>query len=775
MARTAQRVEIGKRKLELSNLEKILFPEDEVLKAEVIQYYLAIAPTILNHIKGRPLSLIRFPDGIYGEQFFQKNRPDWAPDWIEQVQLGQENLKNYVVATEEASLVWLANLACLELHHISARKPELGKPDYMVFDLDPPEGYGFKDIIDIAFRLKDHLESFDYVPFVKTSGKKGLHVQVPIEPNWEFDEVFKTMKGIADPFVKQNSDTTLHIKKESRKGRVLIDIYRNRPSQTIVSAYSLRGVEGAPVSMPLTWDELEDLESPSEFTIQNSMERVLTEGDAWEAIAAYARPLHTKATKSERGLAVEPSEHYKMPDQLLKYAQKRNFKSTPEPRPVLKTGNDDTFVIHRHHASRLHYDLRLEENGVLRSWAVPRGMPPEPGIMRLAVATEDHPMEYLGFEGTIPRGQYGGGNMWRYCLGRYQITKEKKKGFYFRINSPELNAEYRIHETKDKEWLLERVDKPQIDWLSQPIQFMLSQSAEKVPKGDDFVYEVKWDGIRAMIVLHEGEIKIWSRNQNDITDKFPELQDVEGHFRTGTAVFDAEIVVLDNKGRPDFKKVIRRIQQSTEGGIKRMASSNPAYCYLFDCLYLDGRAIVNEPLIRRKEWLKDSLKIGGNYRMSEEVTEGEELFAAAKEMNLEGIMAKDRTGKYYPGKRAASWVKVKVRNTVDCIILGFTEGKGDRSKFFGALHIGEKVNDEIQYRGKVGSGFGSKNMKEISDVLKGYDSIDRYIKEKPIDNAVSTWIEPIMICEIQYASITDNNTYREPVFVRLRPDLSLSD
>jgi len=176
MARTSQWVEIGKRKLELSNLEKVLYPDDHVLKAEVIQYYLKIAPTILNHIKGRPLSLIRYPDGIYGEQFFQKNRPDWAPQWIESVELGQNRPKQYTVATESATLVWLANLACLELHHTHSRKPHLDKPDYMVFDLDPPEGYNFHDVIDISLRLKEHLEMLDYVPFVKTSGKKGIHV-----------------------------------------------------------------------------------------------------------------------------------------------------------------------------------------------------------------------------------------------------------------------------------------------------------------------------------------------------------------------------------------------------------------------------------------------------------------------------------------------------------------------------------------------------------------------------------------------------------------------
>ena len=681
-----------------------------------------------------------------------------------------EKVKQYVVATETASLVWLANLACLELHHTSSRKQHLDKPDYMVFDLDPPEGYDFEDVKDIAFRLREHLIDHDYVPFVKTSGKKGLHVVVPIEPNWTFDEVFKTLKKLADPFVKEHADTTLHIKKEARKGRVLLDIYRNRTSQTIVAAYSLRGAPGAPVSMPVAWEELPEVASPEDFTIENVMEIVQRDGDIWEAIGAYAQPIHTHRKKGS-AKKVDPSEHYKMPEQLVRYADKRNFESTPEPRPMLSIGNDDTFVVHRHHATRLHYDLRLEQEGVLKSWAVPRGMPPEPGIKRLAVATEDHPMEYLSFEGTIPKGQYGGGDMWRYAMGRYAITKEKKDGFYFKLQSPELNAEYRMYKTGEKDWLLERVDEAQHDWLHSPVDFMLSRSERKPPKGEDFLYEVKWDGIRAMITLNEGEITIRSRNQNDITDKFPELQLFDESFRAYSGVFDGEIVCLDAEGRPNFKKVIRRIQQSTEGGIKRASSTSPAHCYLFDCLHLDGRNIMQEPLVRRREWLKDSLKRGGAYRLSESVEDGEGLFEAAGKMNLEGIMAKDRTSRYHPGRRSESWIKVKVRNTVECLILGYTEGKGDRKPYFGALHIGEQTEEGLIYRGKVGSGFTEKSMKEIFHVVDQVKKVKRMIDEVPPDEKVTTWIDPVLTCELEYASLTPNDTYREPVFVRLRPDL----
>src|SRR5690606_4550504 len=208
--------------------------------------------------------------------------------------------------------------------------------------------------------------------------------------------------------------------------------------------------------MPLTWDELENVESPREFNILNAVDKVLLDGDAWEGIDAYAVQLHTHRSKKTSGTRkVKENPKYKSPEQLEAYAKKRDFNKTPEPAARVIEDEGHRFVVHRHHASRLHYDLRLEKDGVLKSWAVPKGLPPFPGIKRLAVQTEDHPMEYLKFDGKIPKGQYGAGEMWIYALGKYQITKDKKDGFYFRLTSKEVTGEYRIHKTKEKEWLLE--------------------------------------------------------------------------------------------------------------------------------------------------------------------------------------------------------------------------------------------------------------------------------------------------------------------------------
>jgi bifunctional non-homologous end joining protein LigD len=776
MPRTSQIARVGKRKVELSNLKKVLYPADHILKAQLIEYYLKVAPTILLHVKGRPLSLVRYPDGIDGERFFQKNRPEWAPEWIEHVMLGgpgKEEKVDYVIATEEASLAWLANLACIELHHMHCRLPHLDRPDYFVFDLDPPERYRFKDLVEIALDMKEHIESFGYRPFVKTTGSRGLHLLVPIEPRWTFDKVFDAAQEVAKRFIDSHRrSTTLHLKKEARRGKVLVDIYRNRPYQTIVSAYSVRGLPGAPVSMPLRWDQLAGTRGAADFNLHAVPGHLARNGDAWEGIAAYAAALHTarKEAPTKKGYATPPQ--HKTSEMLSEYARKRSFDKTPEPQPAMEVGKGDAFVVHRHHATRMHYDLRLEQGGVLKSWAIPKGLPPRPGIIRLAVATEDHPLEYINFEGSIPKGQYGAGKIWIYARGRYEITRQKKNGFYFRLHSGEISAEFRMHHSKENEWLIERVDKPQVDWLRDPIEVMLAQSADEPPESGDYLYEVKWDGIRAMIALDEGEARILSRNQHDITGKFPELLIPDRSFRTASALFDVEIVCLDGAGMPVFKNVMHRIQQNSKAAIERAHSRYPAICYVFDCLFLDGRPIVNEPLVRRRAWMEDAIKRDTPYRVSEAVTEGVELFKAAVKMGLEGIMAKERNSTYRPGARSAQWLKIKKRQTTECVIIGYTRGKGDRGALFGALQLALREGNDLRYLGKVGTGFDVKSAKETFAYLKDVKHVKRPIKEKPRDDAQTVWIEPKVICEVQFASLTKDGRLREAVFLRLRPDLA---
>jgi len=765
MSKEKVHVQVGKRALGLTNLNKVLYPKDHIVKAEVIEYYLKLAPTILNHIRGRALSLVRYPDGIEGEQFFQKHRPEWTPDWIDYKRLGQERKKEYIVAKEEATLVWLANLACLEIHQIHSFSDKSDKPDYIVYDLDPPEtGYELEQLKDIAFKLKDHLERLGYHVFLKTTGGKGLHLITPIEAKYDFETCFNTTKEIGTTFINKNADTTLHIKKEARKGRVLIDIYRNRPSQTIISPYSLRGKDGATASTPISWEELAQLKNLSDWNIKTTAERVLNQGDEWESIRGYAIPLHTdKNVLITKNLPINPK--HKTPEQLASYEAKRDFSKTSEPEAMIDGTEGSRFVIQRHHASNLHYDLRLEQDGILKSWAVPRGMPPFPGVKRLAVQTEDHPLKYLTFEGEIPKDEYGGGMMWIYASGKYEITKEKKNGFYFHLSGKQMNGEYRMHLMKDKEWLMERVDNPQSDFFKSPFKPMLADASKNVPMGD-YIYEVKWDGIRALIHLNEGELKIYSRNLNDITDQFPELKVPEKAFRINNAIFDSEIVCLDSEGKANFKKVIKRLMSKKNFDYE--SKKSPAYCYLFDCLYLDGRSLMNDPLERRRWWMIDSVRIGEtNYRISETVDDGKALFEASKQLGVEGIMAKELGSKYYSGKRSDVWIKVKVKETMDCVIIGFTKGEGERSASFGSLQLAENKEDKLVYRGRVGTGFDENSLKNLTNQFQSLLSEAKPIAEEAHEEKKTIWLAPEIICEVEYSMLTENGTLRDAVFKQI--------
>ena len=765
MAKQKVHVEIGKRKLDLSNLEKVLYPEDHFVKAQVVQYYLTMAPAILRHLKFRPLSMVRYPDGIYGEQFFQKNRPDWTPDWIDYIRLGNDRKKEYVMANEEATLVWLANLACLELHQMHCLSHDSTAPDYIVYDLDPPEGYSFESLKTIAFHLKEHLERFGYHTFVKTTGGKGLHVITPIVTRYTFEETFQTAKALASSFLEKNTQVTLQIKKDARQGKVLVDIYRNRPSQTIISAYSLRGKAGATVSTPVSWEQLEDLQSNKDLNLLTVPTLIEENEDPWESVRAWAIPLHTdKRVIVERGHP--PNERHKSTEQLEEYEAKRDFSKTPEPDLTGEAGGGNRFVIQRHHASHLHYDLRLEQEGTLKSWAVPRGMPPYPGVKRLAVQTEDHPLKYLTFEGEIPKGEYGGGMMWVYNSGRYEITKEKKNGFYFSLTSKDSRADYRMHLMKGKEWLLERVDTPAVNYLDHAIKPMLADSAKKPPTGD-FLYEIKWDGIRVLITLDEGKLTIRSRNLNDITAQFPELDIAEEAFRINNAVFDGEIVCLDPEGKADFKKVIKRLMTKPGKNLETFVRKNPAHCYLFDCLYMDGKSLMKDPLIRRRDWLIDTVRKETPYRISETVEDGVALFDAAKLHGIEGIMAKGKMGKYYPGKRSGDWIKVKVKTSKDFLIVGYTKGEGERERYFGSLQLAELVDKEIVYRGRVGTGFDENLLQRLKEEMDNIGETAKVISCEAHEEKKTVWIEPKLVGEVEFSMITDNGTLRDPVFKKL--------
>ncbi|MEP7271189.1 MAG: non-homologous end-joining DNA ligase [Acidobacteriota bacterium] len=768
MARKAVLANVGRRKIEVTNLDKVLFPADGITKAALMAYYLRIAPTLIMHLKGRPLTLVRYPDGIHGEQWFQKNRPDFTPEWIETIE--HEKIK-YLLCEENACLAWLANLASIEIHQMTVRRPELNRPDMIVFDLDPPEGEVFTRVVEVSLLLKERLERLGYQPFAKSSGRKGIHVAVPLIVADDIDTVFAAAQEIAKGFVEKHPKLlTMQMKKEARQGKLFVDIYRNRRSQTVVAAYSVRAADRAPVSMPLPWEEIESLKDPSIWNIETAPERVAAEGDAWAAFGAYAVRIHTVRAASVAVAGGAETE------KLALYARKRQFDRTPEPAPLVPIiTRGDAFVVHRHHASHLHYDLRLEMEGVLKSWAVPRGLPPRPGIKRLAVETEDHPLSYLTFEGKIPAGEYGAGTMWVFAQGRHEITKKKKDGYYFRLHSEALTADYRVFQTRGKECLLERLDAPQNDWLANPPLPMLAELGDKPFSSEDHLFEVKWDGIRALIIVEDGQISIRSRSGRDITALFPELQGASDSLRATCAIFDAEIVCLDEDGVPKFEKVIRRIHQASASSIERRRKKDPAVCYVFDCLYLDGRPIVHEPLTRRREWMEDAIRKGTVYRVSGAFDDGPALYEATAQHGLEGIIAKRRDSRYLPGQRSRDWLKIKVRQTEICVIVGYTQGKGNRESTFGALHLGRYGKGRLHYLGKVGTGLDDSRLKALGDELQRLKKVPPPFEKRVEDESHSTWVEPALVCQVSYLEVTSEGSLRHPVFLKLRPDLSPAD
>ena len=758
--------EVEGQKVRLSNIDKVIYPNANITKAEIIQYYLSVADEFLKYSRNRPLTLIRFPDGIEGESFYAKAKPHWTPDWVDSFAISHSDEKiNYIVPKTKADIAWLANLSALELHPMQFTIDNEEVPDHFIFDLDPPEGADFDVVREIAFLVRDFLNAYDYPTFCKTSGSKGIHIFVPIKRLYTHDEMNQSVKKLANKFVKKYPDiATLHLNKSKRKGRILIDIFRNRKSHTTVAPYSLRGKAGAPISMPIDWQTLREIKSSKHFTIKNYDTYLDQSIHSWKDFYTSAVELHDRK--------VEGPDLAKLKEEKLKeYYAKRNFDDTPEPKAIATIGTNNRYVIQLHDASNLHYDLRLEEDGTLLSWAIPKGLPLRRGVKRMAIRTEDHPMSYLTFEGVIPKGNYGAGQMWIYERGTFEWIKKSKKKYKIKIAYKDKSCIYYLYNTKGSQWLVElkSEDMPTID-IAKDYQPMLAEAEDKLLT-KNYEYEIKWDGIRAIVHLDDDKVTLTSRGKNDLTDKFPELHDITSYLEVEQGIFDGEIVCLDDVGKPIFNKVISRMHTQGEHNIMLKSKSNRAVLYLFDCLMYDGKLITHLPLVTRRAWLKAAFSKQESYRFSKSFEDGAQLLEAVKDIGLEGIMMKDVDGKYHIGSRSKAWLKLKTRHTAEVCIIGYTKGKGDRSKYFGSLHLASRDGDVLAYKGRVGSGFNGEQLDRYHKIFQEY-----IIKEKPISDKVdqekaTVWMEPILTCTIRYASLTNNGTFREPVFVQLNlPD-----
>jgi bifunctional non-homologous end joining protein LigD len=450
--------------------------------------------------------------------------------------------------------------------------------------------------------------------------------------------------------------------------------------------------------------------------------------------------------------------------------------------PVAGSGAADglpRFVIHEHHARRLHWDLRLERDGALASWALPKGLPEAPGENHLAVAVEDHPLEYLGFEARIPKDQYGAGEVSIWDRGTYECLKWEPRKVEVALHGERVDARYALFpidkDEQPKNWLIHRMD-PAADPDREPmptrIAPMLARAGSLPAQDGGWAYEIKWDGVRAIAYSQPGELRVESRNLKDITDTYPELFALGAALGSHGAVLDGEIVAFDDAGRPSFEALQRRMHIASRAQARKLAQGTPATYVIFDLLWLDGHSLMREPYHQRRARLAALALNGASWQTPEHaVGEGRALLAASADRGLEGIVAKRLDSNYQPGQRTTSWVKIKTVARQELVVGGWMPGKGRRSDSVGALLLGvHDRNGELRYVGRVGSGFSDAELARLPRLLAPLErSTSPFTAgEKPPRGAL--FCEPQLVVEVEFANWTAGGSLRAPTYKGLRGD-----
>ncbi|MGH3005298.1 MAG: DNA ligase D [Gaiellaceae bacterium] len=456
---------------------------------------------------------------------------------------------------------------------------------------------------------------------------------------------------------------------------------------------------------------------------------------------------------------------------LTEYERKRDRRKTPEPfGPGGRRRKEPIFVVQRHDARRLHYDFRLERGGALASWAVPKGIPREPGQRHLAVHVEDHPLEYATFEGEIPAGQYGAGTVEIWDSGTYELLEEKKDGgLTVRLAGERLGGTWTLVPAKldgnPKNWLLVRKRDDSVSLPKGPATDyvpMLATLASEVPSGSGWLFEVKWDGYRAIARVEGGEATLTSRRGNDLTVRFPSVAKALAQaVRTPDCVLDGEVCALDEQGRSSFSVM----QQG----------SGPLVFYAFDLLEVDGEPLLDLPLDERRERLEGLLdRRNETVRLSEAFEDGQALYEAAKEQGLEGVIAKRADSRYQPGKRTREWLKVKTHGRQEFLIAGYTRGQGRRSGRLGSLVLAVNRGGELSYAGNCGTGFTDE---EIDKLMRKLRPLERksppfaVVPKMPkVRKSDVVWVTPKLVCEVEFAEWTHDGRLRAPSYKGLRED-----
>ena len=817
------RMEVDGRELRLSNLDKVFWPDEGYTKGDLVAYYYNVADRILPYLSDRPLTMKRMPNGITGSFFYEKDAPSHTPEWmprcaVESAGSGEgrwgppkHEVINYLMVENTAGLLFMANLGCIEFHPLHSRCGSIESPDYLFFDLDPFPPASFEDVLAVARHVRVACKRLGLTAYPKTSGATGMQIYVPIVPGYTYGQIREFVGRVGHVIRQADPDrVTMEWEVRKRTGKVFIDHNMNRVGANISAVYSMRPEPGATVSMPVTWKEVEEGRvRPGDFTIATVWPRLKKRTDPFrgvldkpqdisDALAAVGVSLDDEmpATESHRvgvGAASGSGSRAKgrskseeviarsKDPKLGKYLKMREFgeEGTPEPATGEPSPGGNSFVIQRHDATRLHYDLRLERDGVLVSWAVPKGLPLVKGERHLAVQTEDHPMEYGSFEGSIPKGHYGAGEVRIWDHGTYDLLEWTEKKVSFRLHGERYRGEYHLIKTRERDWLILMASASEEQPLPAPPAFtpMLAQGGYQPFDAKGWWFEPKFDGVRTLLYIVGESVRLVSRTGRDQTSTYPELSRVYRRVNAINAVLDGEIVATDEEGQTSFELLQQRMNLAAPTEIERIRRKIPVELVAFDLLWLDGQDLTSRPLSERRERLEAVVMEDKGLRLMYRVAdEGKAFYQAAKDLGLEGMIAKRAASRYVPGKRSDDWRKIKAMKRQDCVVLGWTPGLKGRSDAFGALLLGAYKDGKLIWVGQVGSGFTDRMLKDILDRLSAIEEAKPPIPDPELRKVKGAhWVRPELVCEVEYLQMTAAGKLRAPSFKGLRTDKAPED
>lgn len=466
--------------------------------------------------------------------------------------------------------------------------------------------------------------------------------------------------------------------------------------------------------------------------------------------------------------------------ELETYRSKRRPDRTPEPKGrrlrSAASGEGDRFVVQEHHARALHWDLRLEHDGVLASWAVPKGLPLDRSTNRLAKQVEDHPLEYIDFEGEIPKGEYGAGRVTVWDSGRYDLERWSDDEVKVVLHGSRVTGRYVLFRTKADQWMVHRMDEAtdRRHPVPERVPPMLA-TAGRLPTDDDqWGFEFKWDGVRAVAYVDGGRLRLMSRNDRDVTVSYPELRGLGEALGACPVVLDGEIVAFDDHNRPSFAALQERMHVADAGRARRLSQRVPVVYLAFDVMHLDGTSTVTLPYRERRRLL-ESLELHGDHWQTPPWFEGpgSQVLAAAGDNGLEGVIAKRLASSYQPGRRGPDWVKVKLTRMQEVVVVGWTPGQGRRRDRLGALLLA--VPDDkgvLRYAGKVGTGFSEEMLdhlgRRLAPLARAEPPVPGPLPRAQVAGA--NWVEPVLVGEVAFGEWTREGRLRHPSWRGLRPD-----